>query len=398
MRLFSLFAALVLALAAPQGAVGQQNLFAPRVIVNGDVVTNFEHQQRQLFFRLLNAPDFSDEAIERELIDDRLRRQAARREGIALTDAQLNAGLEEFAARGALTVEEFTAALQQAGVSPETFRDFVSIGLTWREVVRARFLRTAEDVSEGEIDRAASVAAQRDIVRVLLSEIVVPPDAADLARDLGETLRGEAAFAAAARQHSITDSAAQGGRLDWVPVANLPPQVVAQLAEMSDGGITQPVRVEQGFALYLLRSVDNLPGVTPRITAVDYMEYLIPAAGTPAALAEIERMRATILTCNDLYGHAKGQPAERLTRQTRTEPDLPADLAGIIARLDGNELALGPERGAAQSVIMLCSRRVASALPLSPAAFNERIALGRLEGQAALYLEQLRANATIRRP
>ena len=43
-----------------------------------------------------------------------------------------------------------------------------------------------------------------------------------LADDLSQSISGEGAFAAAARKHSKSPTATNGGQLDWMPLANLP--------------------------------------------------------------------------------------------------------------------------------------------------------------------------------
>jgi len=119
--------------------LAQGGTFAPAFTVNGSIVTNFEYDQRRQFLTLLRAPGDIDQAARAALIEDRLRLDAAEQLGITITADQVKAGMEEFASRANLTAEQFVEALKQGGVEAETFRDFVSAGLIWREVVRAKF-------------------------------------------------------------------------------------------------------------------------------------------------------------------------------------------------------------------------------------------------------------------
>ncbi|MFN3970621.1 MAG: hypothetical protein ACK4L4_04495 [Gemmobacter sp.] len=139
------------------GPAVAQGLFAPRVIINEKVVTNYEVDQR---FRMLTlfgaAGDLREQALQ-GLIDDRLREGAAATLGLTASDEDIRAGMEEFASRANLTGEQFIIALGSGGVAAETFRDFVRAGLLWREVVRARFLPRAQ-ITETEIDRALAQA------------------------------------------------------------------------------------------------------------------------------------------------------------------------------------------------------------------------------------------------
>jgi len=160
---------LALMTAAP---VAAQNLYAPVAKVNESVVTEYEVQQRQRFLQVLNAPGATREGAITSLIDERLRNEATREAGIELTPEGTNDALAEFAGRANLSTEEFIAALGQAGVSRETFRDFVVNSVAWRELIRARYNARVQ-ITEAEINRALG-ATRGGGVRVLLSEIIIP--------------------------------------------------------------------------------------------------------------------------------------------------------------------------------------------------------------------------------
>lgn len=364
--ILALRAALALLLAVP--AAAQQSPFAPRVLVNGSAVTHYEVEQRRAFLQLLRAPGDLDEAAVQALIEDRLRMQEAEKLGIELSERQIMAGMEEFASRANLTVEQFVEAIGAGGVAPETFRDFVHAGLAWREVVRARFAGSVT-ISEAEIDRALSTASQRGAgTRVLISEMIIPapPQSAEaaqaLAARLSATLGGEGAFAAAARQHSASGTAGRGGRLDWIPLANLPPQLRPLILGLAPGQVSPPVPLPNAVGLFLLRAIDEGGPVTEADATLDYAQFLIPGGRSAAALEEAARIRAKVDACNDLYAVAKGLPPERLTRETRRLSEIPSDIALELARLDANESSTALTRGDALVFLMLCSRRAMPAM------------------------------------
>ncbi len=95
----ALMAALVLLTGLPAAA---QNLFAPVVTVNDRVVSRYELSQRMAFLRLLRAPGDVRELALSQLIDERLQLDTARRYGVELSDAELETGMAEFAARHCL--------------------------------------------------------------------------------------------------------------------------------------------------------------------------------------------------------------------------------------------------------------------------------------------------------
>lgn len=381
----------------------QQNPFAAHVLVNDQAITTYELEQRALFLKLLRTPgDPLTEAAKR-LVEDKLRLQAAKAADIKLTPEELEAGMTEFAGRASLTTETFLAAIGEGGVAPETFRDFVTAGLVWRNVVRAKFGSQA-NVSEADIDRALAQESQRGAVRVLLSELILPatPDVAAqselLARKLSAELHGEAAFAAAVAQYSVAPTRDQGGRIDWLPLANLPPQLAPVLLALSPGDVSVPVPVTNAIAIFLLRRLED--GGTPAASAVsvDYAEYLIPGGHGPVALAAAAVLRTKVRVCGDLYVPANGQPPEQLQRLTQTMDQVPGDVALELARLDAGESSTALERGGNLLFLMLCSRTPVSDTPPNRDDVRSRLINEKLEGLSETYLAQLLADAHIVAP
>lgn len=381
----------------------QQNLFAPQVLVNDQAITNYELEQRVLFLKLLRTPGDLAAVAEKHLIEDKLRLQAAKAADIKLTPEEIDAGMAEFAGRASLTTEAFLKAIADGGVAPETFREFVTAGLIWRPVVRAKF-GAQVSVSEADIDRALALESQRGAVRVLLSELILPatPDVAAqselLARKLSAELHGEAAFAAAVAQYSVSPTRDQGGRIDWLPLANLPPQLAPVLLSLSPGDVSPPVPVTDAIAIFLLLGLEQGGPPAASSVTVDYTEYLIPGGHGPEALAAAAVLRAKVKVCGDLYGQANGQPPEQLQRQTQTMDQVPADLALELARLDGGESSIALERGGNLLFLMLCSRTATAETPPNRDEVRSRLINEQLEGLSEGYLAELLAGAHIVTP
>jgi len=150
------------------GPVLAQDLFAPRLYVNDRVITEYEISQRAMFLQLLRAPGNPEDEALKALIEDRLRQTEAERLDLAVSEDEIGKGMEEFASRANLTAEALVGELAKAGLSAETFRDFVAAGVVWREMVRAKYGIFA-NVSEAEIDRAIEADTRRKALRVLLS-------------------------------------------------------------------------------------------------------------------------------------------------------------------------------------------------------------------------------------
>ncbi len=375
-----------------------QDLFAPRLYVNDRVITEYEVAQRALFLRALRAPGNPEDEALKALIQDRLQRTEAERLGLTLTDQEVLQGMEEFAGRANLSAEALVAELGKAGIAGESFRDFVAAGLLWRKVVRARFAGQVA-VSESDIDRALEAETRPRALRVLVSELVIPAEpgreaeAMDLAQRLSDTVTSEGGFAAAARQYSAAPTAGNGGRLDWMPLANLPGAIGAAVLALGPGEVSDPVTVPGAVVLFQLRDVALDQSAEPVAVTVEWADFLIADDA-----AEVARIRANADECNDLYGLARGLPADRLTISKQPAGELPGDVGLELARLDPGEVSVALARDGFRRLIMLCSREVTREEPITRDRVREVVINQKLEGLAEGYLEELRAAAFIREP
>jgi len=380
-----------------------QDLFAPVVVVNDQLVTRYELNQRVLFLQLLRQPgDLTKVALD-SLVDERLQLQAAKSVGLELTPEQITTGMTEFAARANLSIDEFIAAIGQGGVDAQTFRDFVAAGLSWRELIRAKYGPQVK-ITAAEIDRAiAAGLAPGGPVRVLLSEIVLPTngrveggDAMALARRLASEIRTETGFVNAARRYSIAETAPTGGRLDWQPIDALPAATGARLRAMKVGTVSEPFSVPGAVVLYFLRDIGQEAGEVAATKTLDYAQYLIPEDGGTAA--EIARLRGAVDTCDSLYEQARKMPADRLSRSALPEAQVPADIRRVLAGLDANEADASLTRSGFRVFLMLCARTPTTEVPPSREEIRSRLLNARLAGQAELFLSELRAEAIIQTP
>nr|WP_277922940.1 peptidylprolyl isomerase [Tabrizicola soli] len=351
-----------------------------------------------MFLQLLRAPGNPEDEALKALIEDRLRQTEAERLDLTVSEEEVRQGMEEFASRANLTAEALVGELAKAGLSAETFRDFVSSGLLWRKAVRARFAGRVP-VSENDIDRALETETRRKALRVLVSELVIPAqpgseaDAMALANRLSDTITGEGAFAAAARQHSASPTAANGGRLDWMPLANLPGAIGAAVLALGPGEVSDPVAVPGAVVLFQLREVAVDQSAEPVAVTVEWADFLIPDSAE-----EVARIRANSDECNDLNALAKGLPADRLTITKEPASEVPGDVGLELARLDPGESSVALARNGYRRLIMLCSREVTREEPISRDRVREAVTNQKLEGLAEGYLEELRAAAFIREP
>ena len=386
-----LLALLITALGAVLPARAQSP-FAPVARVNEGVITEWQVSQRARFLDLFRTPGNTRQIALDRLIEEELQLQAGTEAGIAPTPEAIEAGMAEFVGRFDLTTEEFIEAIGQAGVSAETFRDFVRVGLVWRELVRSRFGPEVRPTDDQINARLIETGAEGG-TRVLLSEMILPatdPETAAASRARAAELAGIAdveEFAAAARLFSAAPTRFRGGELDWRSLAALPPEVQGAIGATAPGRTTRPVELGDGISIFFVRDRQEVRAAPPGDIAVDNALLTLPS---PEAAA---RVAATAQTCDDLYGPALTLPAEALRRETLPAGQLPAAVRSAIETLDRFETMLLP--GAPSTVLMLCERRPNTEAALNRTAVGEELALGALGARANRLLAELRARATI---
>ncbi len=392
-------AVIVLALAPLPASA--QNLFGPAITVNDSVITGYEIQQRRRMLQVLRAPGDIDELAQEQLIDDRLRLQAASDNGVRPTEQEVLDGMGEFAGRANMDREQFVAALASDGVAEQTFRDFVRAGLGWRQLVQLRFGGRA-GISEDEVDRALSSQGGGSTVRVLLSEIIMPMPPAEEAAVRARAQRiaqieSTGAFSAEARRYSATQTRDSGGRLPWQNLDDLPPQLRPLVLGLAPGEVTDPIPLDGAIALFQLRDIEETGYSPAEVSAIEYAAYYMPGGRSPETLERARQIAGRMDRCDDLYAVAKDQPPEVLERGTLPVEDLPTDIALELSKLDPGEVSTALTRSGGETLVflMLCGRTNEVAVDVDRSEIGMGLRNQRLAALAEGYLAQLRADARI---
>lgn len=376
------------------GIAAAQSMFSPVITVNDRAVTGYEIDQRQRLLEAFRTPGDLAQLARTQLVEERLKKQEMDRAGLYMAEEGLARAMADFASRANLPLDQFLGTLAQTGVSEETVRDYVAVNTAWRDYVRARY-NSRVTVTDADIDFALERMGQSNSgVSVLLSEIIIPAPPPDAARVMalatqisGYTSQG--AFEAAARQYSALPTRDDGGRLDWMPLSNLPPALHPVILGLAPGHVTPPIQIEGAVALFQLRAVREGALVPQAIALVDYAVF------HAASRDEAAQVVARVDTCDDLYGVAQGLPAERLERHELAPSAIPQDVALELARLDRDEISTSLTEGGGTRLVMLCSRTPVAAEGASREDIAAQIRAERLQGHADALVAELRASAVI---
>jgi len=233
-----------------------------------------------------------------------------------------------------------------------------------------------------------------------LSEIIMPapPQEAAAVQERASRIAeitSEAEFSAQARRYSASQTSGRGGRMDWVPLTNLPPQLRPIILGLAPGEVTDPLPLEGAIALFQLRDIEEVDAPEPEYSAIEYAIYYLTGGATEQNRARAQEIEALTDTCDDLYGVAYGQPEEVLDRTSRAPEEVPQDLAIVLAQLDPGEVGT-ISRGDTLGVVMMCGRspKLEGDGPTDQD-LTAFITNRRLDSFAQGYLEELKAEARI---
>lgn len=282
---------------------------------------------------------------------------------------------------------------------PETFRDFVEAGVLWREIVRGRFTGKAK-VSDEEIDRVLEAETKKAALVVSIAELIIPANPGEeekalvLANDIRRSVTGEASFVAAVEQYSAAPSRERGGRVDPLPLANLPPQISGLLLPLAPGQVSPLMMIPGGVALFQLRSVVEGPQTSTLPVQVEYARLVRPFRLNP-----IRRLRRSVFRHRPVRTCSASFPACRKTSWIikQTMDQIPSDVGLLLSRLDRNEMVVR-DVGGAREVLMVCTRSLVTDPPIERENIRNRLANVKVDRMAEQYLATLRANAIIRTP
>ncbi len=240
-------------------------------IVNDDIVLESEFKQRiQIIRDQLNSrnqripPDniLAPQVLDR-LVLDNLMLQLAEKQGLKITDRQLNEAINNIASRNSMTLAQFRQALIAEGQDYAAAREQIRREMLIAQVQQnnvSRRIRVSDQEIKNFLKSDAALANQSEL---LLSIILTPiPEQASAeqiqaaetkANAIYQTLLNNADFAETAIATSSAPNALNGGDLGWRKATELPEALAAVVADMKPGDISKPIKAASGFYITQLR-------------------------------------------------------------------------------------------------------------------------------------------------
>ena len=370
-----------------------KDTFAPAIQVDEMIITQYEIDQRALFFELLKFPGNHKKEAEKSLIDDRLKFRAAQKSNVEVNPAALIFELEMFAKRANLTIDQFSKRLKKEGVDRITWENYMQIPILWFETINRKFSsKISSSMLSSNIENQSGSTSE---IQVLLTEIIIPVqigfenEANQKIEDLRK-IRSLKKFSEAAFSNSVAPTREVGGKIKWQNLSNLPSVVRPLIAGLSIGEVTEPLPIAGGLAIFQLRDMRE-GNRKSRSKFVDYAEFTFKKNTKTKNL-----IINNVMICDDLYSYLIRIKKADLERNNVMENSLSKELSNILSELDKNEFIIQENDSAAAKLFMVCGRSEKE--KLSTGDINEisrTIANKRLLSLANSYLDNLRQEARI---
>jgi peptidyl-prolyl cis-trans isomerase SurA len=399
--------------ALAQSAGGSVNTIV--AVVNGDVVTRSEIESRRRLLALSagvsgDAGAQGGDQILRLLIDERLRIQELSRRRIAVTDQDIANSVANIESRNGLPPGGVVQNLRRAGIEPRVLYDQIRAQIGWARLLRG-MLGEQANVSDAEVNEFLNAQRARlGEPEFLISEIFIPVEnpgqEAQVRRfvtDVIQRLRQGVPFAMVAAQFSQSQSAIQGGAMDWMTADRFDAEVANILRQMPEGAISNPIRVPGGFEIVMLRDKrvsgrDMATLLTMRQVFLPFEGQVNPQAPTAQQLAQLQRAQALsdqARGCEAMDVAARGSPRPADPGPVRLDNINPPELRDLVASL--------PIGRASQPIIsvdgallfMVCAKETRNLAEANPQQARDILLRDRIELLSRQLQRDLRRRAQI---
>jgi len=263
--MFRRFGIIIIAVVCIGGEVRGQSLDRVIAVINDDVITHLELENRltsldaEIKSQGGDAPprDELRRQMLQQMINDKLQLQAAKRLGLSVDEKAIDEAVQNVARNNRLTLNQLREALATEGISYGLFRESIKTQMLINQIY-TRHIRNRIVVTEEELDGFISSGGGRADAREYdVSHILVrvaenaDPEITDIARDKAKSivssLQRGMEFAEAAKKYSDAPDASEGGRLGWRTPKELPELFTEALSRIDIGSSTNVLQSPNGF-------------------------------------------------------------------------------------------------------------------------------------------------------
>ena len=384
-------------------------------IVNGDVITQTDVQQRLALLAIANGGQIPPDQLQplseqvlRNLIDETLEIQAAKQEKIDVKKADIDRTVQRVAESVKKNPDQLAAYLEANGSNIRSLRRQIEGEIAWRRLQQAK-IEDSVSVGDDEVKAVLNkLNASKGTEEYRVGEIYLAATPAtqsqilDNANKILAQLRQGASFAGYAREYSQASTAAVGGDLGWVRPEQLPAPLASALQQMQAGSISEPIPVAGGFSIIAVQDTRKILTPDPRDAVLTLKQVSITfPKGTTRDQAEpiVARFADAVKNVGGCGGAEKLAAefhGDVVTSDQVKMRDLPAALQRLMVPMQVGQ-ATQPFGSLEEGVrtLVICGRdEVQASAPSYDDIYNQ-LNEERINSRAQRYLRDLRRDAVI---
>jgi len=384
-------------------------------VVNDQVISMYDLAARTrlilLSSDLQDTPEIRSRLVPqilRQLIDETLQFQEARRLNITVGSNEVQQALARIAKQNDMTEGQFQDFLKKADIPVSTVVDQVKAGIAWSKIV-AQKIRPQIEIGDDQVQEYLThLKSSETKPQYRLQEIFLAVDSSQqdeevrrTAERLAEQIRGGANFPALARQFSQSATAAVGGDMGWIDLDSLDPALAKAVDRLKPGELSDPVRTVSGYTLLLLREQGANASEAVADGNVKLQHFFLPKPAN-AKPEDLQALRSTAETiaktatgCADMPALRKQLPDARSVLPDEVAmKDLAPALRAIVAKLPVGKASEPINGKDGVLVVMVCERTGTTGLPDADEVRN-RIGREKLDLLARRYMRDLRMAAFV---
>ena len=231
-------------------------------VVNGELLSSTDIENRAKAFVMSTRIPFNAETkkmiiakVIQSAIDEKLKLQEAKRQGIEITEKDIDASVRHFEQSNNIPAGKLKSTLAKHGVSMDVFREQMKSDIAWIRVVRKQMMSDG-GITDAEVEEGINQSAKdMSTPKYMVSEIVIKKPNAKNLGDLVANLRHDPRFELYAAQFSESPSASGGGNLGWLNRGQLAEPLNKKILSMKEGEISDPIQIGDDFHILKLAQI-----------------------------------------------------------------------------------------------------------------------------------------------
>ena len=237
-------------------------------LINGEIISTEDISDQIDIFMVSSPIPFNadtQEMITRRVlaqaVELKLKNQAAEKEGISVSEEEINQQLNQWAKKNNTTL----SALKNRGINKAALAANVKAELAWIKLIRKKYYQTGSLTQKEINETIEEVTKDMSVKKYQVLEIFIKKENATGIEQLVEKLREDSRFELYAARFSEAPSAANGGNLGWINSGKMLSALEMRLSKMSPAEVSDAILIGNGYYILKLLQVFD-PAQNPDFT------------------------------------------------------------------------------------------------------------------------------------